>query len=365
MSEYFDPFKEYENQLAQKKAEEEERKMGETWQLKEEVPKVALESSLAADVKIEHGDSDFGKKPPQKKKKKGGNSSVYVLIVILCLVLPLFLLGNLFISNYMFELQAAQFDEAMQQKVDELENSFYDQISYNANLIAYYVAEQCLDESMEIMAISQQTGISQGTGFIISEDGYVITNSHVVIYTKSQGNGVYEDVACETIYLSFADNEKTYEAECIAFDADYDLALLKLKNPPQDLQACEFANSVDVQYGEPCVAIGNAKSKGLSVTEGVVSNPMVNFYFTSEFVTASIQHSAPINSGNSGGPLYNMFGQVIGINTFKIDSTSSTEGMGYAMPSVIIKDWVNSLNITGLNITFADTPEIGGDSIVE
>ncbi|MFI3129567.1 MAG: S1C family serine protease, partial [Bacillota bacterium] len=75
------------------------------------------------------------------------------------------------------------------------------------------------------------------------------------------------------------------------------------------------------------------------------------------------QHSAPINSGNSGGPLYNMFGQVIGINTFKIDSSDSTEGMGYAMPSVIMKDWLNSLNIDGLNITFAETPEIGGSSV--
>ncbi|MFI3167484.1 MAG: trypsin-like peptidase domain-containing protein [Bacillota bacterium] len=352
MSEYFDPFKEYENQLASE-AENQNALPTENMQ---------VESGIK--LNPQDDDSDFGKKPPQKRqKKKHVSGGAYAVIAILCLVLPLFLLANLFISNYVFELQAQQFEDTMQEKVDELTNSFYDQITYNANLVSYYVAQNCLDESMEIISISSQTGIAQGTGFIISSDGYVITNAHVVTYSKSMGNGVYEDTAAETIRLSFADDDTTYEAECVAFDTVYDLALLKLKSPPQDLNVAEFANSVDVQYGEPCIAIGNAKSKGISVTEGVVSNPMVNFYFTSDFVTASIQHSAPINSGNSGGPLYNMFGQVIGINTFKIDSSDSTEGMGYAMPSVIIKDWVNSLNISGLTISFVETPEIGGDSI--
>ncbi len=359
MSEYFDPFKEYEKQL--EKASQEGSLNSESGFQK------AQEPPICPHVADDDG-GDFGKKPPSKKKKKdksNSRTSVYVMVCILCLVLPLFLLGNLFISNYVFELQAAEFEKTMQEKVEELENSFYDQITYNANLVSYYVANQCMDEVMEIKSVSTQTGISQGTGFIISADGYVLTNAHVVIYTKSYGNGVYEDTAAETILLYYADDDKAYEAECIAFDSDQDLALLKMKNPPENLNYAEFANSVDVQYGEPCVAIGNAKSKGLSVTEGVVSNPMVNFYFTTNFVTASIQHSAPINSGNSGGPLYNMFGQVIGINTFKIDSSDSTEGMGYAMPSVIMKDWINSLNINGLNITFAETPEIGGSSVGE
>lgn len=363
MSEYFDPFKEYEKQLA----DASEKETASVYTAENGFVKAEEPPAPPHVFDGDNGDGgDFGKKPPRRKRKKdrsNSRSSVYVLIFILCLVLPLFLLGNLFISNYVFELQTAEFEKTMQEKVDELENSFYDQITYNADLVSYYVANECMDEVLEIMSISSQTGISQGTGFIISSDGYVLTNAHVVIYTKTLGGGIYEETAAETILLYFADNDKAYEAECIAFDSDQDLALLKMKNPPQDLNVAEFANSVDVSYGEPCVAIGNAKSKGLSVTEGVVSNPMVNFYFTTNFVTASIQHSAPINSGNSGGPLYNMFGQVIGINTFKIDSSDSTEGMGYAMPSVIMKDWLNSLNIDGLNITFAETPEIGGSSV--
>ncbi len=361
MSEYFDPFKEYEKQIEEAQSAREVKSTSLGVQVSQDNASLAFESE--PENRIDNGD-DFGKKPPLKKKKKRRSGGVLAVIAILCVILPLFLLANLFISNYVYELQAAEFEKAMNEKVSELEQSFYDQITYNANLVSYYVAQDCLSECLEIMSISQQTGISQGTGFIVSADGYVVTNAHVVTYSKSIGNGEYETTFSETIYLYFADNDKAYEAECIAFDSDYDLALLKMKNPPQDLNYAVFANSVDVEYGEPCVAIGNAKSKGLSVTEGVVSNPMVNFYFTTNFVTASIQHSAPINSGNSGGPLYNMFGQVIGINTFKIDSSDSTEGMGYAMPSVIIKDWVNSLELSDFKIAFAETPEIGGDSIV-
>ncbi len=355
MSEYFDPFKEYENQLANGKA-------GLHEEAREDIPSEMLQKESST-VYHASEDSDFGKKPPQKKKKKAKHVGAYVTVSVLCLILPLFLLANLFISNYIIERQQKQFELAMAEKVAQLESNFYDQITYNADLTAYYVGEKCLDQSVEIFAISQQTGISQGTGFVISQDGYLLTNAHVVIYNRSQGNGVYEDVPSETINLTFPDNDKVYEATCVAFDTEYDMALLKFKNPPQGLNVAEFANSVNLSYGEPCVAIGNAKSKGISVTDGIISSPMVNFKFSSTFVTASIQHSAPINSGNSGGPLYNMFGQVIGINTFKIESSDSIEGMAYAMPSVIIKDWVNSLGLPNLAISFVETPGIGGDSI--
>ncbi len=421
MSDYFDPFKEYENKVedesknlkrayhtienmveeavkvadfeetnkADSKADGEAARAtdaaGETEQANEiseaaratdaageteqanEISEADSEADSKAAVELqsllEEADKNFGKRIKRKRKEKKSSGGVWLTITILCIVLPVFLIFNLFISNYVLEKQAAAFEVALDEKVKELENTFYDQISYNADLVSYYVAEKCMDEVFEIQAISTQTGISQGTGFAIGE-GYVLTNAHVVVYTKTLGNGVYEETGCETILLAYADNDTKYEAEVIAFDSDYDLAILKLKNPPQNMQYAEFANSVDLAYGEPCVAIGNAKSRGLSVTEGVVSAPMVNIYFTTDFVTAAIQHSAPINSGNSGGPLYNMFGQVIGINTFKIDSGDTTEGMGYAMPSVSIKDWVNSLGISDLYITFAETPEIGGSSIV-
>ncbi|MEG2117475.1 MAG: trypsin-like peptidase domain-containing protein, partial [Clostridia bacterium] len=131
--------------------------------------------------------------------------------------------------------------------------------------------------------------------------------------------------------------------------------------PPSNLRAAKFGDSTLLSFGEPCVAIGNAKGYGLAVTEGVISAPIQYYNLSSRdnALTAAVQHSAAINQGNSGGPLFNMYGLVVGINSFKLTSATSEvaiDGMGFAIPSAVAKDYVNGLNISGLNISYTPNP---------
>ena len=321
------------------------------------VPQKNIQLQSTSDISVSKMDINIIDNTNKKRRVK---SRVPAFVIILCIILPIFTVFNLFVCNYVFTLQQEEFTKILEDKQKELEEEFNSKISYNVDLVAYSVAKECLSQNLEITSISTQKGISTGSAFIISKDGYVLTNAHVVIYEKSLGSNRKENIPAEQISANFADSPKKYEMKVIGFSIEYDLALLQFKTLPKDLNVAAFANSTDLAFGEPCVAIGDAKGKGTSVTEGIISNPLQNFNFGTGVNTPAIQHSAPINNGNSGGPLYNMHGQVIGINAFKFKSSSdTTEGMGYALPSVLVKDWVNSLNVNGLRVTFEETPEIG------
>lgn len=172
---------------------------------------------------------------------------------------------------------------------------------------------------------------SQGSGIIVTKDGYIVTNSHVIGDSKT----AYK------IKVVTSD-KKSYTAGVVGFDTRADLAVLKLENPPKDLQAAEFGSSDRLELGEEIIAIGNPGGIEYqnSITRGVVSA------FDREAVSNSlvdfIQVDAAINPGNSGGPIVNRYGQVVGISTAKIAS-ASYEGMGFAIPSVTAKDIIDSL----------------------
>ena len=139
-------------------------------------------------------------------------------------------------------------------------------------------------------------------------------------------------------------------------------AVCKFKVVPTNLVPVTFADSTLLSYGEPCIAIGNAQGYGLATTEGVISAPIQYYKLTSrdEALTSAVQHSAAINPGNSGGPLFNMYGQVIGINSFKLTGNSdlAIDGMGFAIPTAVAKDYVNGLRIDGLTIKYTETPKL-------
>lgn len=158
---------------------------------------------------------------------------------------------------------------------------------------------------------------SQGTGIIISEDGYIITNSHVI-----------DDSRTRYKVRVTIDNEE-YDAQVTGFDSRTDLAVLKIDKT--GLNPAEFANSDELQVGQSVVAIGNpgGMSFSNSITQGIVSALDRDVDHGS---ATYIQTDAAINPGNSGGPLLNMDGQVVGITTVKIVNTSY-EGMGFAIPS--------------------------------
>lgn len=177
-----------------------------------------------------------------------------------------------------------------------------------------------------------------GTGVIISSDGYIVTNAHV-IYDNSYGYGLAKDIS---ILLS---DETTQEAKVIGYDVDCDLAVLKIE--ASNLTAAEFGNSEELQLGESVIAIGNPLGFELmnTVTSGVVSGLNRSISINDKDMNL-IQTDAAINSGNSGGPLLDMYGKVIGINSSKMSSNYSEttiEGIGFAIPSSEVIEITNDL----------------------
>lgn len=177
------------------------------------------------------------------------------------------------------------------------------------------------------------TASAQGSGVIISEDGYILTNNHVVNSTSS--SSYYELGKASKITVTLNNDDKEYEAKIIGTDEQTDLAVIKIEK--DGLTAAELGDSDSVQVGEFCMAIGNNLGLGTTVTDGIVS--AVNRTVTDEDGNSyvAIQTNAAINSGNSGGALVNSKGQVIGINTLKI-SGSGVEGVGFAIPINSTKD---------------------------
>ncbi|MBO5140381.1 MAG: trypsin-like peptidase domain-containing protein [Peptococcaceae bacterium] len=172
--------------------------------------------------------------------------------------------------------------------------------------------------------------LGSGSGVIYSEDGYIITNYHVI-----------EDATSVVVTLS---DEQEYEAVIIGADEASDLAVLKI-DAGRKLPAAEFGNSSELQIGELVVAIGNPLGYDNTVTDGIVSglNRQLSDY-TDEMTL--IQTNAAINSGNSGGALVNSRGEVIGINSAKLVA-SNAEGMGFALSIDEVKPLVEQLITQG------------------
>lgn len=172
-----------------------------------------------------------------------------------------------------------------------------------------------------IFGIYESEAKSSGTGIIYTADGYIITNCHVIESAVGAKNA--------KIYVTLSD-ETEYEATVVGYDALTDIAVLKVD--AKDLKAAKFGDSDAIKVGELVVAIGNPLGQEFAgtVTVGYISG--VNRTVTIDATSYNlIQTDAAINSGNSGGPLVNVSGEVIGVNTAKISSTG-VEGLGFAIP---------------------------------
>ena len=181
------------------------------------------------------------------------------------------------------------------------------------------------------------TATAEGSGVIISEDGYILTNNHII--NSSSSSSYYEVGKANKITVYLYNDETAYEGTIIGTDEQTDLAVIKIDKT--GLTAAELGDSDNVQVGEFTMAIGNPLGMQSSVSTGIIS--AVNRSVTSDGVTYKlIQTDAAINSGNSGGALVNSKGEVIGINTLKM-SGSGVEGMGFAIPINSTKDIYNQL----------------------
>ena len=193
-------------------------------------------------------------------------------------------------------------------------------------LTATEIYQKCVPSIVSLWAEGDGTS-STGTGIVMSADGYLLTNAHVVANSLR-------------VYAAFHD-DTILEAKLVGADADADVAVLKVD--AHGLTPAEFGDSDQLLCGDMVVAIGDPLGYRTSITQGIVSalNRIVNVDGVNMEV---IQTSAPINFGNSGGALINDHGQVVGITTMKIVAEDNTvEGLGFAIPMTNVKetaDWL-------------------------
>lgn len=173
-----------------------------------------------------------------------------------------------------------------------------------------------------------------GSGVIISSDGYIVTNNHVV-----------QDANMVTVTLN---DKREFEAEIIGTDPSTDLALIKIQ--AKNLPILEFANSDDVRIGEWVLAVGNPFNLTSTVTAGIVSAKArnLNILGKSGAIESFIQTDAAVNQGNSGGALVNTSGQLIGINAAIASRTGSFSGYSFAIPSNIVKKVTEDIKLHGI-----------------
>ncbi len=205
------------------------------------------------------------------------------------------------------------------------------------------VYQQQIDPLYEFFygrSFKQQPQVVQGagSGVILSEDGYIVTNNHVIDRTS-------------TINVTL-NNKKTYKAELIGTDLSTDIALLKID--ARDLPSVSFGNSNELNIGQWVLAVGNPFNLTSTVTAGIISAKARNINILSGNTTnglppieSFIQTDAAVNPGNSGGALVNANGELIGINTAIQSNTGSYTGYSFAIPSNIVQKVVNDLKEYG------------------
>ena len=185
------------------------------------------------------------------------------------------------------------------------QQSFADVIEKNINSV---VSISTLNDDDDSVAL--------GSGFIIDNEGYIVTNNHVIDKAK-------------TINV-ILNNSKNYEAKIVGYDEKTDIALIKIEIN-KNLKPVIFGDSDNIRVGDWILAIGNPFGLGSSVTAGIISAKSRDI--DSGSYNDFIQTDASINQGNSGGPMFNMQGEVIGMNTSIFSTTGNSMGIGFATPS--------------------------------
>lgn len=203
-------------------------------------------------------------------------------------------------------------------------------------LTAGEVYQKLFPSTVTILGIYEDS-YSVGTGIIFTSDGYIMTNYHVI-------DGSSE---CEVWITNLYGVDSTYSARLVGGDEKQDLAILKVD--AEGLIPAEFGVSSDLTVGDKVYAVGNPLGLELrsTFTDGIVSY-VDRSVEVDGFTMTLLQTNAALNSGNSGGPLVNQYGQVVGINTIKMMSGYDTiEGLGFAIPTSIAERWINDILTIG------------------
>ena len=303
--------------------------------------------------------------PPETKPKKKGSGKVWKVLLSCVLVAALVAAGcgitAYSVNNYWAQRndQTMDYIEDLADQIDELkqqikDNSFTgngNSISGSTNISADgltpgQVYAKCVGSVVAISAkisTPQGYGASAGSGFIISEDGYIVSNYHVV-----------EGAASLTVTTHSGEQ---YTATVVGYDDNNDFALLKAE--ATGLTPVKLGSSSDLIVGDQVVAIGNPLGElSATLTVGYVSGKDRTIT-TDGTVINMIQTDAAINPGNSGGPLFNMKGEVVGITTAKYSGTTSSgasiEGIGFAIPIDDVEGKIAEIQQNG----YVSTPYMG------
>ncbi len=215
--------------------------------------------------------------------------------------------------------------------------------------------ERCAPSIVAIYGyIDGETGYYWGTGVVLSEDGLILTNTHVID-------------GCDSATVKLNDDSE-YEAQLVGADSISDIAILKID--ASGLTPAEFGESSQLAVGDKVAAIGNPLGETFraTMTDGIISAIERGINYKGRSMTL-LQTNTALNEGNSGGALFNMYGQVIGITNMKMMSSySSIEGIGFAIPTSTVKTVVNSLLQYGevkgrpsIGITVGAIPEYARD----
>ncbi len=270
----------------------------------------------------EYGEINFVMSQPVKKPRRRKPFMAYVAIALVAAIIGG--LAGSYVTSY--RLDSFIKEEAAKSSINAQE------VNINLTDDVYFAVAVAEKAQKTVVGITTETERqintfwgpqlrveqSMGSGFIVDSKGYILTNSHVI------GDGKYKNIT-----VSLIDGSKEV-GQVLWYDTTLDLAVVKINKT--GLPAAELGDSDKLLVGEPAVAIGNPMTLDLerTVTQGIISGLNRSIVFDDGTVIEPlIQTDASINSGNSGGPLFNAKGQVIGINTAKM---MSAEGLGFAIP---------------------------------
>ena len=301
--------------------------------------------------------------PEPKSAKKKKRSWVLPLVVALCCLLS----GACGVGGVLMvqHIQAQQVEEVPEENVSHVlqgirENSVIEivQVGTGTQMTPAEVYAANVNSTVGITTSVttnfwgyQSTSAASGSGFIISDDGYILTNFHVIENSNSITVAMYDGTE--------------YEAELIGYDESNDIAVLKIE--AEDLAPVILGDTDKLNVGDPVVAIGNPLGElTFSLTAGTVSAMGRTVTMSNGITMKLIQTDCAINSGNSGGALFNMYGEVIGITNAKYSSSSSgasIDNIGFAIPLNDVRSIVESIIENGyiskpyIGVTVSDVSE--------
>ena len=290
------------------------------------------------DVVYSSGDDNntynFQEPPVKVKKKRGFNKTIAAVIV--CTLCSGFIGSGVTYLALKDNLKETKTINVNPSKFDTKSEALSATEAYNKVAPAAVVVSTKSVTQGYFMQTQEVEGI--GSGFIINEEGYILTNYHVI-----QG--------AQEISVTLS-NDVTTTAQVVNYDENQDVAMIKITDENVEIPATvELGDSDALQPGEEVIAIGTPLSTELSstVTKGIISATSRSVAVESGVTMNLIQTDAAINAGNSGGPLVNTKGEVVGINSSKI-SGEAVEGIGFSIPINDIKDKIESLSKPILNL---------------